>query len=390
MRGSQIIYFLIAVLFIGCENNAVRTASIKNKLSFARNEVITITLDDISPQGQTKKTHYKVTTGDSILSHQLVDINNDSSADELLIYAHLKPNEEKEIRIESSTTTFNVNTDPFTFSRFVPERTDDYAWENDLVAFRTYGPVAQQLVEQGKEGGTLSSGLDCWLKRVHYPVINKWYKKYTEGGTYHKDDGEGYDPYHVGKSRGCGGIVVWKNDSLYVSKNFISYRKIIDGPIRNVFELTYAPWGADGITIRETKQISIDAGNQLYKVKEIVDADGSIPNITIGLTLHDKKGRTFADSLKGVFGYWEPVDDAEIGTGIVIDSATVISHLDYRTEKKDLSHLYVIVKPRGQVSYYTGFAWSKAGAITTDRQWINYLDQFSQRLRSPIFVQLNK
>ena len=34
-----------------------------------------------------------------------------------------------------------------TFSRFVPERTDDYAWENDRVAFRTYGPTAQKMIE---------------------------------------------------------------------------------------------------------------------------------------------------------------------------------------------------------------------------------------------------
>ncbi|MFP3822536.1 DUF4861 family protein, partial [Bacillus sp. SIMBA_008] len=49
-----------------------------------------------------------------------------------------------------------------TYARFVPERIDDFAWENERVAFRTYGPEAQRLVDEGKEGGTLSSGIDIW------------------------------------------------------------------------------------------------------------------------------------------------------------------------------------------------------------------------------------
>ena len=40
------------------------------------------------------------------------------------------------------------------FSRIVPERIDDYTWENDKVAFRTYGPAAQSLVEGGKKGAS--------------------------------------------------------------------------------------------------------------------------------------------------------------------------------------------------------------------------------------------
>ena len=31
--------------------------------------------------------------------------------------------------------------DTLAFGRFVPERLDDYAWENDRIAFRIYGPA---------------------------------------------------------------------------------------------------------------------------------------------------------------------------------------------------------------------------------------------------------
>mgnify|MGYP001545592391 CR=1 FL=1 len=44
------------------------------------------------------------------------------------------------------------------YGRFVPERQDDFAWENDKVAFRVYGPSS------GGKGQV--SGVDAWLKKV--------------------------------------------------------------------------------------------------------------------------------------------------------------------------------------------------------------------------------
>ncbi len=46
-------------------------------------------------------------------------------------------------------------------ARFVPERMDDFAFENDKVAFRVYGPALKNSQE--------NNGTDCWLKRVDYP-----------------------------------------------------------------------------------------------------------------------------------------------------------------------------------------------------------------------------
>ncbi|MCJ8295019.1 MAG: DUF4861 domain-containing protein, partial [Colwellia sp.] len=42
------------------------------------------------------------------------------------------------------------------YAKFVPEREDDFAWENDLVAFRMYGPASKSI-------GTVI-GVDCWIK----------------------------------------------------------------------------------------------------------------------------------------------------------------------------------------------------------------------------------
>jgi hypothetical protein len=275
-----------------------------------------------------------------------------------------------------------------TYGRFVPERIDDFAWENNRVAFRTYGPEAQRLVDANEKGGTLSSGIDCWLKKVDYPIIDKWYKKYTSGGTYHKDDGEGYDPYHVGASRGCGGLGVLVDDSLYISKNFSSYKILANGPLRTVFELTYAPWSANGVMVEESKVISIDRNQQFCKVDASLKSASPL-DYTIGITLHDKKGAAKADSAAGWFRYWETIDDSELGTGVVIDPMSIVRIEDFRTEKKDLSHLYITERTTDQhLVYYPGFAWKKAGLLTTPFAWDQHLAEFSERLRTPLKTEI--
>ena len=77
-------------------------------------------------------------------------------------------------------------------ARYVPERLDDFAWENDKVAHRTYGPALGAPAEPGSGKEVLvTSGLDIWFKRVDYPVVDRWYNKGHD--HYHHDEGEGMD-----------------------------------------------------------------------------------------------------------------------------------------------------------------------------------------------------
>ncbi len=387
MKYTAIVISFLLISFFG-ERKEKRIV-VKNTLTITRHEVVSIPaniLMEIEKQSDGKQFVVKEKKSGAVVLSQGIDNNGDARIDELVFEVTLAPKEQKEFIVSKSNDSSSNTPTRSTHSRLVPERIDDYAWENDLVAFRTYGPEAQRLVDENQKGGTLSSGLDCWLKRVNYPVIDKWYKKYVDGGSYHKDDGEGYDPYHVGASRGCGGIGVWKNDSLYVSKNFVSHRTIAEGPLRNIFELTYAPWQADGSVIQETKRITIDLGEQLYKVEEVFSTDKDIPNITIGITLHEQKGKVAVNPQQGIFSYWEPIDDSELGTAVVINPNDVITHSDFRTKKKDLSQLHIIARPKSGLTYYTGYAWKKAGAILTAEEWVNYLTEFSKRKNTPLVV----
>ena len=70
------------------------------------------------------------------------------------------------------------------------------------------------------------------------------------------------------------------------------------------------------------------------------------------------------------------------GLAIVVGPRTV----DKVAEDK-LNHL-VILKPgiATPITYWAGFAWDRAGQITSAESWKSYVDQFAERLRSPIDV----
>ena len=383
---------LLALVLMSCHHAGKNSVFVKNTLPFPRKAVVSIPAAHVDSVLQSDPDLWQIVdaTDGTLVRSQRVDSDGDGRPDELLFLAVIAAHEERAFELTTSSAPVPDTSSSRCYGRFVPERIDDYAWENDLVAFRTYGPEAQRLVDAGEKGGTLSSGVDCWLKRVPYPIIDKWYNKASQGGTYHHDDGEGYDPYHVGNSRGCGGTGIWIDDSLYVSKNFVSYRKIADGPIRAIFELTYAPWRAGGITVTEQKRISIDLGSQLCRVEDLITSAEPVPNLTIGIAMHDHKGTVQADAVRGWFSYWEPMDDSQLGTGVVIDPVYLIRYEDYRTEKKDLSQIHILTKPiRNRVVYYTGFGWAKAGTITSPVLWKAYLDQFSQGVAAPIQVSFN-
>ena len=280
-------------------------------------------------------------------------------------------------------------TETYCYLRFVPERTEDYAWENNQVAFSTYGPKAQKMIEDNINGGTLSSGIDAWLKRVEYPIINKWYDKRTTGkGTYHQDTGEGLDNFHVGSSRGIGGTAVKIQNEYYISKNFVTWKTITTGPIRTSFILTYADWDAAGNKITKTKKISLDYENFLSKFEISVSG---IDELSTGLTLHDKKGKVSSNFKEGWLDHWEKIDDSKIGTGIVVPNKKLISIENYLTPKADLSNHYATVKVvDNKVMYYAGFGWKKQGTFTSKQAWESYLSEFAEKANNPLLVSLKK
>ncbi|MEO8617133.1 MAG: glycoside hydrolase family 88 protein [Luteolibacter sp.] len=273
-----------------------------------------------------------------------------------------------------------IPTTPRTFARFVPERSDDFAWENDLVAFRTYGPALRP--------GAENSGIDCWFKRVPYPILNKWYLedrlalRYSKKNKpYHEDHGEGYDVYHVGNSRGCGGISVWADGEMHDSDTFIAQRVISGTPEKTVFELDYAS-DLNGKVLRETKRITIIMGQRLFQCDSRFTLDGKPATFDVAIGLMPQvKGTVPVFSPKlGTMQLWEKLDDLGVGTGIAIDPKAVVK-MESRTDAAGQTQAFCFARTdaEGHIRWFSGYGWEGQGEITTEVKWSAYLRDFAMK-----------
>lgn len=258
-----------------------------------------------------------------------------------------------------------------TFCRFVPERSDDFAWENDKVAFRAYGPALRE--------GAEDSGIDCWLKRVDYPIINKWYREAQEGKPYHVDHGEGSDPYHVGSSRGCGGLGLWMDGELITSDTFTNWKILKCEPDESVFVLSYEYQVGEDV-YQEKKQITIELGERLFDVTATFTKNGKpaagLP-VAVGITTHEGKATASSDVSKGWMACWETIEGFGLGTGVVMNPAAIKEYKLIESREKDQGHALFITETdaKGQVKYRAGYGWEKAGEIKTSAEWKTYLKQ---------------
>jgi hypothetical protein len=321
-------------------------------------------------------THERLTT-------QILVNAEDPSRDLLLIAIQLPAN--AKLTIDFVDKEAAKPQDPQVFGREAPERKDDFAWENKYVAYRVYGPALEAT-------GEITSGIDVWSKRVPNFVINSFYKHDAEGArthnpalSYHKDDGVGLDSYLVGPTRGCGGTAVISGDKPWVSKNYTHLKQISDGPVRFEFELTYAPWNANGTQVTETKRITLDAGSHLNKIDSTFTFTGaSTIDAAAGLAIHP--GADFAALADGhILSVWDTPQDptaGRIATGIIEapDQQATVRQLD------DQGFLVFQVNSGQPFTYYAGSGWSKAD-MPTQSTWNAYLQEKLFELEHPLQIQ---
>lgn len=278
------------------------------------------------------------------------------------------------------------------FARHVPERLDDFAWENDKLAHRTYGPALGAPAEPGSGKEVLvTSGLDLWCKRVSYPIVDRWYNKGHD--HYHKDEGEGMDMYGVGPSTGCGGTGIWDGTRLYTSRNYKSWKILANGPIRAIFELSYETWSANGVFVSEVKRFTVDAGHNLDQIESTFTVVGNIKEITIAIGLNKNpadKGQdpqialtpTQAD---GSLTQWiAQKTNGSLGTAII---GPVGAFAGFAEDERN--QLVLAKVTSGQpIRYFAGAGWSKAGEFSTQQQWNDYVAVQAARVRDPVKVTL--
>ncbi|MDR2674202.1 MAG: DUF4861 domain-containing protein [Opitutaceae bacterium] len=283
-------------------------------------------------------------------------------------------------------------------ARYVPERYDDFAWENDRMAHRIYGPGLEP-PSAGRDQMT-SSGIDFWCKKVRHFVVDSWYRKGHDG--LHTDTGEGLDMYDVGTYRGLGGTGVWDGAALHTSRNWRTWKILANGPLRAVFELGYEPWDAapafgvtNGFMVSETKRFTVDPGLNVDKVESTFTFSpprkfpGGEITVAIGLGKHPSKTTVSAparDEAGAWLGLWEEFKDPAdggLGTGIVLDPSAKFA--GFAETATDLLIL-VKVKTGEPLRYCIGGGWDLGGDFKTRADWENYLASIAARLRNPVRI----
>ncbi len=310
-----------------------------------------------------------------------------------------------------------------TFACYAPERHDDIAWESDRIAHRMYGPA----LETWKAEPLTSSGIDVWIKRTRDLVVKRMY----DTGVYFDTNGVSQDDYKVGKTRGDGGLGIWQDGKLYVSKNWRSYKIITTGPIRSEFELTYDAWDAGGRNVSETKRISIDANSYFCKAESTFNSDHSSPlAVAVGLAerpgenliVQDgspeiaswpnstAKGLVVQNGTEGWMSYWQPQDfnKGTIGVAIVLPSGGVDN---YTNDNPDVpaakfappAHTMTEGQPAVRnllaisqadvgkpFEYYFGACWDRSGDFTNALQWTDAVRRFAEERDQPLQVSVGK
>jgi hypothetical protein len=260
-----------------------------------------------------------------------------------------------------------------TYARYVPERKDDFAWENDKVAFRAYGKALEKTKED-------AYGFDVWAKRTDRLILNERYKR----NEYHIDHGDGMDYYHVGFSLGAGNMAPYVKDSIRYSANYHQWKVLDNGPLRTTFQLSYDTWDAGGIQVKATKTISLDAGSQLNRIENVYWFEDNKPlPVVVGIIKRPKGGVLSLNEQQGIMGYWEPTFDPEGTTGV---GAIVLTPVSNMLVTKAQLLAKTTIKNNEPLVYYTGAAWDKAGKITNAKQWFTYLDQFYLQIKEPLVI----
>ena len=198
--------------------------------------------------------------------------------------------------------------------------------------------------------------------------------------------------YQVGPSRGCGGTGVWDGKTLYVGRNYKSWKVITNGPVRTVFELTYDAWDAAGTQVSELKRFTVDAGHNLDQIESTFTvAAGGPKEITVAIGLNktpadknqDASVALTSSAATGTLTQWvTQKTNGELGTALIMPTGAFVGFA-----ADALNELILAKATSGQpLRYYAGAGWSKAGEFKSQADWNAYVAACAARVAAPIKI----
>ncbi|MEG2149998.1 MAG: DUF4861 domain-containing protein [Bacteroidaceae bacterium] len=410
---KNIIYLaLIAMIVSACSQVKTINVTVENLSSLERiGEIVEVPMVEV-----VEKLHLADTAQVIVLDENGQQVPYQITYDEKLVFpSTVKANGQAIYTIAVGTP---IAFDTKTTGKQYPERVDDVAWENDRIAFRTYGPALQA-------SGEKAYGYDIWVKNTEEPVVETRYemelnsdvlaeiermkkidadsaKSLRQLTSYHVDHGNGLDCYKVGPTLGGGAAALMVGDTIVYQNCYLTQEILDNGPLRFTVKLTYNPLTIRGNTeVVETRVITLDQGSQLNKTVVNYSHLNEPLSVVTGIVLHEENGgQNVAEATKGYIAYADPTDNVDNNNGIIYVGAVFPANVKeakvnlFSAKEKALrggadGHVMAISEyaPNSDYTYYWGAGWSKWG-FNSFEAWTKYLDEYSQKVRTPLNVTL--
>src|SRR5690349_7007839 len=355
-------------------NAATATVIVTRDLGSARpNEVIAIPFTQVAAVLPEARMYHLVVRDSKgrVIPSQITNYEHDHrgvSYDDLVFSYDFAAGEKRATFTLENLPATTPPLTPCVYARFVPERFDDMAWENDRIAHRMYGLALNSPAAGGER--LRGSGIDVWAKRVTFPIVDRWYAKGHD--QFHKDgEGEGLDLYSIGGSRGAGGTGIWDGTKLWTSDNFVNAKVLSNGPMRAAFDLSYAPWdGGSAGQVVETKRFIVECGRNFDSVESTFDLVGSGATVGIGISEHPQAaGFPAAVLTKDPDGrwmsFWEENNDGGLGIAVILAADATPAGFAYEEAAKKPGNANNLLRVKAQdgtpIRSYTGAGWTKRG-----------------------------
>ena len=256
----------------------------------------------------------------------------------------------------------------FVDARHVPERMDDFVWENDYFGARAYGPGVS--LPRPKGEGLVSSGFDIFNKAIpDIMMADALIRGVKEKISYHDNNGIGFDNYKVSTGRGVGGIGMKDAKGKWLYEGNWRTQKVLEKTAdKVVFELGYSRYTVRGTMEKGLPFCRFDVRPNGKKLP--------VALIGPGLDVSPKRKHNGALAIDPTLGYianYEPTDgkNGNVMTAIVLPGGGTL--------QLDDTGSMLLLQDKGEFTFYAGASWSGAGKWRTAEEWHDYVKKFATR-----------
>ena len=372
---KKIGFFILASLLLVSGAFAQHSIVVTNSTGIDRKgEIVEVSIAALKVSFETKSYVLKNKSNKEV-AYQLI-YNGNKKPQTLIFQADVKPNSSSAYSLVAGIPAV---VKAKTFARFVPERKDDFAWENDIAAYRMYGPA---LANENP-----SNGVDFWAKCTNDLIVDEFYNgEEKKGISYHIDHGHGLDFYKVAHTLGCGGIAPYASGKLWVGDHYNSYKVVEAGPLRSVFTLTYDSVKVGNMLYKEELTITTNAGSILNKGVVKLTGPAQKMELAAGIYLHDDKGVLKQSLANGTTAYAEAaVSDAKVPSGRNYVGVYIPAKVNKAFKESEHGLITSSYKAGNTFTYYFGGGWSK-WLYPTDNDWFKGINRFAEANRKPLKV----